>query len=174
MALLHQQHRSAALDLARDLAMQMCRHPRHPTWEDFTAFSYEFLEQIRVFVINRFRRKIDPAPRHRPIGATERRATLRGFRLHALFSFAMQRVPAQKRIVFLLLQTIRCVGAFLVARRYVARRRLAFGFCLGALKSDNVARHPTPSRLPSPLPRPLPPQLNRTEKPQVACCGRIG
>src|ERR1043166_3096853 len=53
----------------------------------------------------------------------------------------MERVPAQKRIVFFLLEPVRCPWALLVARGHVTRNRFAQGFRFGALENDNFLRH---------------------------------
>ena len=62
-------------------------------------------------------------------------------RVGALADFAMQRSATQKLVKLDLLQTTRGVQALLVARRDVARRRLAFGFGFGAFEDDDVSRH---------------------------------
>src|SRR6266403_3149879 len=81
-ALFHQQHRTAALDLARDLAVHVCRHAGHATGKNFAALAYEFFQQIGVLVIECFQSNIDPAPWHRTIGAAERGTALWRFWLH--------------------------------------------------------------------------------------------
>src|SRR5437870_1764253 len=58
----------------------------------------------------------------------------------------MQRVPSQKRIVFLFLETVWCARAFLVARGHVTRHRFAQRFGLGALENDNFLRHKIDNR----------------------------
>src|SRR6266540_1022792 len=79
---LHQQHRAAALNLAGDFPMHVCRHPGYATWKNFATFSDEFFEEIGILVIDCFEGNIDPAPRHWTIGATERGTAFWRFWLH--------------------------------------------------------------------------------------------
>ena len=53
----------------------------------------------------------------------------------------MQRVPLQKRIVFLLFQPIRRARTFLIACAHVARDRLAQSFRFCAFERDDFLRH---------------------------------
>lgn len=56
-------------------------------------------------------------------------------------NFAMQRPAVEERVEFHLFKAARSAQALLVPGGDVARRRLAFGFGLGALKNDQVSRH---------------------------------
>lgn len=139
---LHQQHRSAALDLTRDFAVHVCWHACHAARKNFAAFSDKFFQEIRIFVIDCFERDIDPTPWHRSIGATERGTALWRFWLHWwLLGFAVQRVSPQKRIVFLFLQAVRGAWTFFISRGHVTRGGFAQSFRLGAFKSDDFLRH---------------------------------
>jgi hypothetical protein len=101
---LHQEHGAAALDFARDFAMQMRRHAGHAARKDLAAFGYEFSQEIGILVIDRFDRDIDATPWHRPICAAKCGAAFGGFGLHTdLLRFAMERVFTKKRVVFLFL-----------------------------------------------------------------------
>ena len=71
-SLLHQQHRSAALDLTRDFAVHVCWHASHAAGKNFAAFGDEFFQEIWVLIIDRFESDVDAASRHWPIGTTER------------------------------------------------------------------------------------------------------
>jgi len=82
LQLFHQQHRAAALDLARDFAVHVSRHASHSTGKDFAAFADEFFQEIGVLVIDCFDGDIDPASRHGAIGATECGAAFGRFWLH--------------------------------------------------------------------------------------------
>jgi len=167
---LHQQHRAAALDLACDLPVHVCRHAGHAPRKNLAAFGDEFFEEIRVLIIDCFYRDIDPAPRHWAIGATKCGTAFWGFWLHRwLFDLAVQRVSPQKWIVFLFLEAVRRARTLFIPGGQVARRRLAQPFRLGALKSDNFLRHiVTPSlpwaQPPPPRPRQIPRQSTRTKK----------
>src|SRR6266446_10306771 len=125
-ALFHQQHRAAALDLARDFAVHVCRHAGHATRKDFAAFADESFQEIGVLVIDCFDGDIDPASRHGAIGATECGTAFWRFWLHRwLLGLAVQSVSSQKWIVFLFLEPIRRARTFFVPRGHVARRRFA-------------------------------------------------
>ncbi len=139
---LHQQHRSAALDLARDFAVHVCWHAGHAARKNLAAFADEFFQEIRIFVIDCFERNIDPTPWHWSISAAERGTALWRFWLHWwLLGFAVQRVSPQKRIVFLFLQAVRRARTFFISRGHVTRGGFAQSFRLGAFKSDNFLRH---------------------------------
>src|SRR5437016_9981623 len=58
-----------------------------------------------------------------------------------LFGFAVKRVLAQKWVVFLFLEPVRCARTFLVPRGHVTRDRFAERFRFGALEGDNFLRH---------------------------------
>ena len=90
--LFHQEHRPTALDLARDLAMQVRGHAGDAARENFTTLGDKFLEEIRVFVVDRLDGNINAAAGHRAIGAAKSGTTFGSFRFH-LFRFAVQSVP---------------------------------------------------------------------------------
>src|SRR5438034_5292018 len=69
--LFHQQHRAAALDLARDFSVHVCRHASDAARKNLAAFTDEFFQEIGILVIDRFERDIDPTPWHGWIAATE-------------------------------------------------------------------------------------------------------
>ena len=140
--LFHQEHGTAALDLARDLAMQMRRHTRNAARQNLAAFGNEFLQEIGILVVDCLQRDVDAAARHRAVGATKGGAAFGCFWLHGdLLRFAVKSVSAQKWIVFLLLQSIRGARTFLVSRAHIARDRLTQRFGLGAFEGDNFLRH---------------------------------
>jgi len=62
--------------------MQMRRHAGNAAWKYFAAFGDEFFQKVGVFVIDRFDRDIDPAARHRAVGAAKSGTAFGGFRLH--------------------------------------------------------------------------------------------
>jgi hypothetical protein len=80
--LLHQQHGAAAFDFARDLAMHVRRHTGHASRQDFATLGHELFQQIRIFVIDRFARNINAAPRHSAISTTESGAAFGSLGLH--------------------------------------------------------------------------------------------
>ena len=121
--------------------MEMCRHAGYPPRKDFSAFSHEFLEQIRIFVVNGLRGYIDTTAWHNPVRPPEIRSAFGVFRFHRLLDLPMQGAAAQERIVFLFLQAAGCVGAFFVTRADVTGDRLTFRFRFRALESDNVPWH---------------------------------
>src|SRR5215467_4572376 len=82
--LLHQQHGTAAFDFARDLPVHVRRHASDTTRQDFPALGHKFFQQIRILVIDRFRRDIDSTSRHATIGAPESRAAFGGLWLHQI------------------------------------------------------------------------------------------
>src|ERR1700679_2165426 len=58
-----------------------------------------------------------------------------------LFDFAVQGVPAEERIVLLLLEAVGGVRALFIARGGVPGRGLPLGLGLGALDRDDVSGH---------------------------------
>ena len=139
---LHQQHRAAALDLARDLAVHVRRHAGHAARKNFATFSDKFFQEIGILVIDCFESNIDPAPRHGAISTTERGTALWCFWLHRwLLRFAVQCMSPQKWIVFLFLEPVWRARAFFVSRRHVTRDGLTESFRLGAFESNNFLRH---------------------------------
>ena len=85
-SLLHQEHRAAALDLARDLAMQMRRHAGDPAWKNFAALCDEFFKEIGIFVVDGLDGNVDSTTRHGAIGAAKGGTALGGFRAHHFVS----------------------------------------------------------------------------------------
>src|SRR3954453_14127402 len=81
-ALLHREHRTTALDFGRDLAVHVRRHASDAARQNLAAFGDKFTKQIRVLVIDRFRRDIDATAGHGAVGATKGRAAFGGFWLH--------------------------------------------------------------------------------------------
>jgi hypothetical protein len=80
--LFHQEHRATALNLAGDPPMQMRRHAGNAAGEDLAALSDEFFQQVRILIIDRLDRDVDPAARHRAIGAAESGTAFGSFGLH--------------------------------------------------------------------------------------------
>jgi len=119
----------------------MCRHAGYPSRKDFSAFSHEFLEQIRIFVVDGLSRDIDSAAWHDAVCPPEVRSAFGVFRFHRLLDLPMQRAAAQERIVFLFLQAAGRVGAFFVTRADVTGDRFTFRFRLCALESNYVPWH---------------------------------
>src|SRR5436309_1767249 len=90
--LFHQQHRAAALDLARDFSVHVCRHASDAARKNLAAFTDEFFQEIGILVIDRFERDIDPTPWHGSIGATECGTDRKSTRLnssHVKISYAV-------------------------------------------------------------------------------------
>jgi hypothetical protein len=83
-SLLHQQDRTAALDLARNLAVHVGRHAGNTARQDLSALGDKFAEQIRVLVIDRLGRNIDATAGHGAVGAAESGTAFGGFRLHPI------------------------------------------------------------------------------------------
>ncbi len=83
---LHQQHRPAALDFARDFAVQMRGHAGDAAWKDFAAFGDEFFKEIGIFVINSLNGNIDPPTRHGAIRPAEGGTAFGCFRTHHFVS----------------------------------------------------------------------------------------
>jgi hypothetical protein len=120
----------------------MGRHASDAARKNFAAFGYEFFQEIRIFVIDRFDRDIDAPARHGAVGAAESGATFGGFRLHRrLLGFAVKSVFSKKRIVFFLLQSVWRARTFFIARAHVTRDRFAERLGLGAFESDDFLRH---------------------------------
>lgn len=80
--LLHQEHRTRALDFAGDLAVDMSWHAGYAARNDLPGFRHKAFEEIRVFVIDRFHRKVDSAAGHRAVSAPKVGSALRCFWLH--------------------------------------------------------------------------------------------
>jgi len=82
--LLHQENRTSTLDFARDLPMQMRRHPSDSARQNLAAFGHKFFEQIRIFIVNGLRGYIDTTARHNPVRPPEIRSAFGVFRFHEL------------------------------------------------------------------------------------------
>ena len=82
--LLHQQHRTAAFDFARDLPVHVRRHACDSPRQNFPALGHELFQQIGIFVIDCYRRDIDAAARHGAIGASKGGAAFGGLWLHEI------------------------------------------------------------------------------------------
>jgi hypothetical protein len=94
--LLHQQHRTAAFDFARDFPVHVRGHAGDATGQNFAALGHELFQKIGILIIDCFGRDIDATARHGPIGAAEGRATFSGLWLHAMRSTRL----AVKRMFF--------------------------------------------------------------------------
>ena len=138
---LHQEHRRSSFDFAGDFPMEMRGHTSDPSRQNFAAFSHEFLEQIRIFVVDSLCGYIDATARHNPVCPSEIRSAFGILRFHDLLHLPMQGASAQERIVLLLFQPARCVGAFLVTSANVTRNWFAFRSRLRALKGNDFPRH---------------------------------
>ena len=111
--------------------MQMRWHTGDSTRKNLATFGHEFLQEIRILVVDCFNRDVDAAARHRAIGTTKGRAPFGRFRLHGdLFRLAMEGVFTQKGIVFLLFQSIGRTRALFISRAHVTRDRFAERFSL--------------------------------------------
>jgi len=80
--LFHQEHGATALDLTRDSPVKMRRHAGDAAGKDLAALSDEFFQQVRILVIDRFDGDVDPAARHRAIGAAESGTAFGSLGLH--------------------------------------------------------------------------------------------
>jgi hypothetical protein len=89
--------------------VQIGWHAGYAARQDLAAFRNELAQEIRVFVIDRLKSDIDPAPRHCAIGSAEIRPSFSVFGFHGLLNFAMQRVPAKERIILLFFQAARSI-----------------------------------------------------------------
>ena len=121
--------------------MEMRRHPGDSARQYFAAFGHEFLEQIRIFVVDGFCGNINATARHDPVRPSEIRSAFGVFRFHYLFHLPMKCAPLQERVVLFLFQATRSIEAFFVTRSDVTRRRFAFRFRLRALNSNDIPRH---------------------------------
>jgi len=140
--LLHQEHRTRALDLASDLAMKVGWHSSDPTREDFAAFGYKFFQKIRIFVIECLCCDINPATRHDSIRAAKIGPALGVFRFHlVLLNFPVQGMATQKRIVLFLFQAARRIRAFFISCTDVSRGWFACGLRLSAFENDDFPWH---------------------------------
>ena len=120
----------------------MRRHSGDATWQNLAALGHKFFQQIGILVIDRFDSDVDAAARHRAIGAAESGTAFGGFWLHRqLLRFAVEGVLLQKRIVFLFLEPVRRLGAFLIARSHVARRGFAQRLRFRAFESNDFLGH---------------------------------
>ena len=140
--LLHQERGARTLDFAGDLAVETGGHAGDPAGKDFSALRDEALEEVGVFVIDRFEVEVHAAARHRAVGFAEIGPAVRSFRLHGvLFDFAVERVALEEGVVFLLLQAVRRLRALFVACGDVPRSGFPLGFRLGAFESDVFLCH---------------------------------
>ena len=121
--------------------MKVRRHAGDASRQNFAALRHEFLEQVRVFIVDGFCGNIDPAARHDPVCPSEIRSAFGSFRFHYLLNLSMKGASAQKGIVLFLLEAAWRIWAFLVTRADVTRGRFAFRFRLRALNRDDIPRH---------------------------------
>ncbi len=82
LQLFHQKDRAAALDFAGDPAMQMRGHAGDAARKNLAAFRDEFFQEIRILVIDRLDRDVDPAARHGAIRASKCGTAFGSFGLH--------------------------------------------------------------------------------------------
>src|SRR5215471_17210194 len=64
--------------------MEMGRHTGDAAGKNLAALGHEFLQEIGIFVIDRFDRDVDPAPGHRAVGAAKCGTAFGGFGLHQI------------------------------------------------------------------------------------------
>ena len=121
--------------------MQMRWHAGDPSRQNFATFGDEFLQQIRILIINGFRRNIDPATGHDAVCPPEIRSAFCVFRFHRLFHLPMEGPPSQERVVLFLFQPAGRIRTLFVTRSYITRNRFPFRFCLSALESNDVSWH---------------------------------
>ncbi len=141
--LLHQQHLPGTLDRGRHLPLIMSREIGVFTRQDAAVVGYKLPQQIDVTVIESVKREIDLRlwPLIYLIGARGP-GVLVGtflFRHDVLLDFAVQSVSFQEGIELLLFNLL-LLGLF-IARRLVARDRLAFLSRFCAFDSYNFTRH---------------------------------
>ena len=139
--LLHQQHRTAAFDFARDLPVHVRRHACDSPRQNFPALGHELFQQIGILVIDCFRRDIDAAARHGAIGASESGAAFGGLWLHEISESRGEAYAFSKTDCIFLFQPVRGARALLVSRRHVTRNRFAQRLSLSAFQCDNFLRH---------------------------------
>lgn len=140
--LLHQKTGARTLDLAGDLAVQVCRHSREAAGQNFPTFRHEAFQHLRIFVVDRFDSQINPAAGHRAVCPTKIRAAFCGFRLHdELLGFAMKRVALQVRIILLFFEPVWSARALFVSFRHISRNGFAECSRLGAFESDDFLCH---------------------------------
>ena len=142
--LFHEQHLSRPFDGTVQLTLIVRGQAGVFARQDAALIRDELFEQIDVFEIERIKRKIN-------LGFGPRRAVLGraafatsgfifvGFAWHKLFNFAVQRVPAQKRVEFFNLQLLRL--KFFIASGGVAGRRFAFLARLRAFNGNDFSGH---------------------------------
>ena len=121
--------------------MEMRRHPGDSARQYLAAFSHEFLEQIRIFVVDGFCGNIDATAGHDPVRPSEIRSAFGIFRFHCLLHLPMKGASAKEGIVLFFLEPAWRIWAFLVTRADVTRGRFAFRFRLRALESNDFPWH---------------------------------
>ena len=120
--LLHQQHRTAAFDFARDLPVHVRRHACDSPRQNFPALGHELFQQIGIFVIDCFRRDIDAAARHGTIGASKGGAAFGGLWLHEISVFRGEAYAFSKTdCIFSFPTGSGCAGSSCFASTYNAK-----------------------------------------------------
>ena len=121
--------------------MQIGWHTGYPARQNLSAFRNEFAKQIRVLVIDRLESDINPAPGHRSIRAPKIGPSFSVLGFHELLNFAMQGVPAKKRIILLFLQSSRSIWALFIPGADIPGNRFSLRPGFSALQNDDIARH---------------------------------
>jgi hypothetical protein len=120
--LLHQQHRTAAFDFARDLPVHVRRHACDSPWQNFPALGHELFQQIGILVIDCFRRDIDAAARHGAIGASKGGAAFGGLWLHEISGSRGEAYAFSKTdYIFSFPTGLGCAGSSCFASTYNAK-----------------------------------------------------
>ena len=141
----HEQHLARSLDGAIQPALIMGRQASVFSRQDASLIRHELLEQGDVFEIKRIDRKINFRLWTRRANLIRGATALFGFIWtsfsghRVLLDFAMKRVPAERRIIFLNLQLFRL--ELFVTRGRVARRGFAFFARFRAFDGNNFPRH---------------------------------
>ncbi len=120
--LLHQQHRTAAFDFARDLPVHVRRHACDSPRQNFPALGHELFQQIGILVIDCFRRDIDAAARHGAIGASKGGAAFGGLWLHEISESRGEAYAFSKTdCIFFFPTGSGCAGSSYFASTYTAK-----------------------------------------------------
>ena len=121
--------------------MKVRRHTGDASRQNFATLRHEFLEQVRIFIVDGFCGNIDPTARHDPVGPSEIRSAFGIFRFHCLLHLPMKGASTQEGIVLFFLEPAWRIWTFLVTRADVTGGWFAFRLRLRALESNDFPWH---------------------------------
>lgn len=142
---------AGALDLASDLAVELCRNSSRAARIDLAGLSREFAEELGIEVADLLRGNVEAPTRHAAVGAAEIDSSLFGFRAHDIEVFqvpgkesallAVESAALEVGVELNLLETTRGPQTLLVAGRDIDGGTGAFFLGFRAFEDDDFSGH---------------------------------